>query len=160
MTTTSGAIISSCEKYRYFLYRCWDPLLPQLTFMMLNPSKADAFSNDPTIRKCIGFSTKNGYGGIRVLNLFAFRTTYPKELKAAGYPVGPDSEEIYAEKIRPSDHVVFAWGANARGLQRADEMRAYFRQRDIIPWVLHELADGTPAHPLMLPYTCKLRQWV
>ena len=40
---------------------------------MVNPSTADAETDDPTIRKVKGFSERAGYGHIIVGNLFAFR---------------------------------------------------------------------------------------
>lgn len=47
----SGATISECGKYRYRLWRVWDESLPTCCFVMLNPSKADATEDDPTIRQ-------------------------------------------------------------------------------------------------------------
>ena len=48
----SGATISTCEKYRYQLWRKWDEGKKCLVFIMLNPSTADAENNDPTITRC------------------------------------------------------------------------------------------------------------
>jgi hypothetical protein len=39
---------------------------------MLNPSTADAEVEDPTIRRCIGYSHAWGFAGIVVINLFVF----------------------------------------------------------------------------------------
>lgn len=75
-----GAIISECGKYRYQLWRIWDDTKPKVLFIMHNPSTADANEDDPTIRRCIGFAKRWGYGGIYVGNLFAFRATDPKDL--------------------------------------------------------------------------------
>jgi hypothetical protein len=36
-----GAIFSPCERYRYLLWRIWNPALPFWSFGMLNPSTAD-----------------------------------------------------------------------------------------------------------------------
>jgi len=54
------ATISPCGKYRYFLSREIGQELGVATFIMLNPSTADATKNDPTIRKCMGFARKWG----------------------------------------------------------------------------------------------------
>ena len=70
-STLNGAIISDCGKYRYQLWRKWDPSLPVVLFIMLNPSQADASEDDPTIRRCINYAKSWGYGGIYVGNLFA-----------------------------------------------------------------------------------------
>lgn len=41
--------------YRYALTRRWSDW-PPAVFIMLNPSTADAFVEDPTIRRCLGFA--------------------------------------------------------------------------------------------------------
>jgi hypothetical protein len=51
-----------------------------ICFIGLNPSTADAEVNDPTIRRCIGFAHDWGFGGLLMLNLFAFRATDPKRV--------------------------------------------------------------------------------
>ena len=74
--TPSGAVISQDQLYRYFLWRRWGTGRV-ITWLMLNPSTADANTNDATIRKCIGFAKRWGYDGIHVLNLFALRSRDP-----------------------------------------------------------------------------------
>jgi hypothetical protein len=59
---------------------------------MVNPSTADAETDDPTIRKVKGFSERAGYGHIIVGNLFAFRATDIKQLRTARDPNGPDND--------------------------------------------------------------------
>ncbi|HDR1569813.1 TPA: DUF1643 domain-containing protein, partial [Pasteurella multocida] len=71
----NNAIFSDCGTYRYVLWRIWDTLLPRITFIGLNPSTADESNDDPTIRRCINFAKKWGYGGIYMVNLFAYRST-------------------------------------------------------------------------------------
>lgn len=70
-----NAIISTCGRYRYSLERSTGGPGPVLCWLMLNPSTADATKDDPTIRKVIGFSGRNGYGAVIVVNLFAWRST-------------------------------------------------------------------------------------
>lgn len=84
-----GAHFSRCRRYRYALWRQWQAAGPMLMLIGLNPSTADAERNDPTIRRCIGFAHDWGFGGVWVLNLFAWRATLPADLKAAADPVGP-----------------------------------------------------------------------
>jgi len=76
-----GAIISECGKYRYQLWRIWNETKPLIMFVMHNPSTADADSDDPTIRRLIGFAQHWGYGGFYVGNQFPYRATNPKDLK-------------------------------------------------------------------------------
>jgi len=156
---SSGAVISSCADYRYLLWRTWDDTKQPLVYIMLNPSTADADQDDPTIRKCVGFARRLGFGGIQVLNLFAYRATDPTTLKRARYPVGPDNDAvIYARltalRLSEGGYVICAWGAHARGLVRARTIETNLALNKVQARALRLLPDGTPAHPLMLPYTC------
>ena len=74
-----GADISPCGKYRYSLWRDWDwqGFANRVMFVGLNPSTADATNDDPTIRRCVRFATDWGFGGLVMVNLFAYRATDP-----------------------------------------------------------------------------------
>lgn len=146
-----GALISECGLYRYRLFRHWDAMRPALVFVMLNPSVADGLVDDATVRKCIGFAHRLGYGSIEVINLFAFRATKPAALKSAGYPVGPDNDRNIIE-VCASRRVVCAWGSNARGLERASAVLQLLRRIGATPMALKLTPDGVPWHPLMLSY--------
>lgn len=162
----SSAIISPCERYRYHLVRTWDAAKPPMIFVMLNPSTADHMQDDPTIRKCIGFARKYNCGAVEVFNLFAYRATKPADLKAAGWDVGPRNDSIILTRLHAIKQrwgniaVVLAWGANARGRpQRAIEMVYKLQDNGYRLQCLKLLDDNTPAHPLMLPYSCDLQPY-
>lgn len=72
-----GGVLSEYQSYRYRLWRIWDQVKPKVMFIMLTPSTADADTDDPTIRRCIGFAKSSGFGGLYVGNLFAYRSTQP-----------------------------------------------------------------------------------
>lgn len=156
-----GAVISNCGAFRYRLWRYWDQPKGALVFIMLNPSTADADDDDPTIRKCMGFARHLGFGGIEIVNLFAYRATKPKELKAAGYLVGPENDRHILAVVEAHaslrDNVICAWGANARGLSRPGAVMSMLSSQGVRPRALHFTDDGIPAHPLMLPYACGLK---
>lgn len=81
-----AAAISPDGAYRYSLHREWRRSEDQprwVTFVMLNPSTADAVQDDPTIRRCIAFARALGGTGLAVANLYAFRATSPADLWAA-----------------------------------------------------------------------------
>ena len=59
-----GAIIDPTGCYRYLLWREWESNASRITFIMLNPSRADATVDDPTIRRCLGFAQDWGYGSL------------------------------------------------------------------------------------------------
>ncbi|MCU7816788.1 MAG: DUF1643 domain-containing protein [Candidatus Thiodiazotropha sp. (ex Rostrolucina anterorostrata)] len=83
-----GAVLSPDRDYRYSLWRIWQPDDPYALFIGLNPSTADEYENDPTIRRCIRFAKDWGFGGLYMANLFAIRATKPKIMKAHHAPIG------------------------------------------------------------------------
>jgi Protein of unknown function (DUF1643) len=89
---SSGAIFDLTNRYRYVLWRTWDRHAPVVTFVMLNPSAADAGNDDPTIRRCVAFARGWGFGGVLVVNLVGCRTAQPVALREASDPSGPDNE--------------------------------------------------------------------
>ena len=133
-----------------------------MVFVMLNPSTADAAHDDPTIRKCIGFAKRFGYGAIEVVNLFAYRATDPDDLKRANYPIGPDNDAHIRAVCRHVTQVVAAWGANVSGpipLHRAQEVKRLLDELYVQPVALATTKTGQPSHPLMLPYRCTMTPW-
>ena len=50
------ACISADDVYRYRLGRIWKPNAPACLFIMLNPSTADAYVDDATIRRCLDYA--------------------------------------------------------------------------------------------------------
>ncbi len=93
---SSRATFSHCKAYRYVLYKsASDTETPSVLWIMLNPSTADQNRDDPTVRKCQGFSRKWGFQAVTVVNLFAFRSTDPKGicLSVNSDPIGPDNRD-------------------------------------------------------------------
>src|SRR5262249_1429413 len=113
------AVISACGCFRYYLARRIAAGDRVATFIMLNPSTADAFVDDPTVRKCQGFARRWGCSLLRVVNLFAVRATNPVAIKAAADPVGPDNKAWVNAALGASvsgrdrvNTVVCAWGVH------------------------------------------------
>jgi len=112
--TVATAEISPCGRYRYRLDRAWvDEKVMRpgtCTFIMLNPSTADGTTDDPTIRRCVGFAKRWSYNHLVVVNLFAFRATDPATLLAASDPEGPDAMGHIWDACVVSGLIVCAWG--------------------------------------------------
>lgn len=157
-----GAIISGCGTYRYHLWRRWDTDLPTMIFVMLNPSKADAVDDDPTIRRCIGFAKRERCGGISVRNVFALRSTDPKALLTHPDPVGPDNYEhlIHARGCSLLTVMVAAWGKRVGGKRLRD---GYCNAAAACcinkAYCLGTTKDGDPRHPLYLPANAPLARF-
>jgi hypothetical protein len=156
----AGADLSECGRYRYRLWREVDPdNVRSCLFLMLNPSTADATVDDPTIRKCIGFCKRWGYGRLFVVNLFAFRSTSPAGLLGIENPSGPDNDAYLEAELACAHRVVFAWGSHheIRHLveRRMFEVRRIFDRHPVLgdkTVTFGRCKDGNPRHPLMLPY--------
>jgi hypothetical protein len=146
----SDATLSPCGTWRYRLTRSWDADLPQVCWVMLNPSTADAEQDDPTIRRCIGFSQTWGYGGLVVVNLYALRATDPRELAAHPDPVGPDNAEHLVVAAEVSALVVCAWGAHSMARRREQIAAELLGCGSTPKCCLGVTRAGSPRHPLYL----------
>lgn len=144
-----GAIISDCGLYRYLLWRVWDTTKPIALWIMLNPSTADAEADDPTIRRCIGFARQWGMGGIRVANLYPFRSTKPADLWKAAVPEGYDNLTYIQRAVDPTGIVVAAWGAHGKE-NRVRGVRNLFAGLGLPLHALKMTKDGAPGHPLYI----------
>ncbi|MGH2626189.1 MAG: DUF1643 domain-containing protein [Anaerolineales bacterium] len=141
-----GATFDGTGVYRYHLWREWDQGLPVVTFVMLNPSTADAEQDDPTIRRCTAFARNWGYGRLEVVNLFAYRAASPRELFAARDPVGPENRRWVSGSVE-GNRVVVAWGNHGRGLRSPVWEGLSGRGRACLGLT----ALGEPRHPLYVP---------
>lgn len=160
---STTAEISPDGLYRYWLERHWGGCnTGHATFVMLNPSTADATSDDPTIRRCMGFARAWGLDGITVVNLYALRSTDPKGLWMADDPVGPSNDgwlEVAAHiAARQNAPTVAAWGASARA-DRVALVEATFQLFGAPLQSLGTTKAGQPRHPLYLPGTAQLQPW-
>lgn len=159
------AVISECGRYRYRLYRSWADG-PFVVFLMFNPSTADATTDDPTIRKCIGFAQRCGYPGLTVVNLFALRSTDPRAVSKALYAdaVGPENDEAILTACATASEVIAAWGCGQHMKRHRDRAAKVLKLiRETYPALevrcLGRSADGSPRHPLMLAYSTELQQF-
>lgn len=141
------AELSECGEYRYRLSRIWDERKKPLTFIMLNPSTADAEVDDPTIRRCMGFAEREQAGGIIVVNLYGFRATRPFDLFQATDPIGPGNDRALKRAARQAKSIVCAWGAHAPP-NRVAYVRALLDQHRLS--CLGTTKHGAPKHPLYL----------
>ena len=175
---TLDAVISDDGLYRYYLERRLPPL-PEyetelgfgvhgwLCFVMLNPSTADHTVDDPTIRKCKGFAYRLGFRGIRVVNLYAFRTSSPVVLTKAHHAgtdiVGPDADRWIRHAFDNSSSVAVAWGQKGPRPERIGRIVAIATEMKID---LHSIGVnsardtmGQPKHPLMTAYKTPMTRW-
>lgn len=162
-----ATIFSDDRTRRYRLERSWSPGFGQshalVGFVMLNPSKADEHSDDPTVRKCIGFAKRWGYTGIVVTNLIPVISTDPSRLPYWG-GLYMDNAPFITEALRECPATVVAWGSVPKHIRRNVALAEHI-------WHFNELAGdrelfcigttkgGNPLHPGRAAYTNAMEKW-
>jgi len=155
----SEAVYSDCQAYRYLLTRTWDPAGRKALFVMLNPSTATEVQNDPTVERCERRARALGFGAFRVTNIFAFRATDPRVMRAAADPVGPANDAAIGDSLPWADTILCAWGAHGAHLDRGPAVERLLRA---CGRPLHHLGltrEGHPRHPLYIGYAHQPEPW-
>lgn len=152
----SGITIDYSGKFRYVLYRVWDETKETILWFLLNPSTADESVLDPTLTRCRTFSMMWGYGGFRVINVFAYRATKPKDLRRfkEEYIIGGENNATISKECLITSKIIVGWGNNiCRYKSRLEELDEL-----LCPFELYSLGvtkTGQPSHPLYLRGDCK-----
>jgi hypothetical protein len=152
--TISDARFSPCRTWRYTLTRQFGPG-PTCMFCCLNPSTADEVKNDPTVRRCIGYARKWGFGSYVMTNIFGYRSTDPKGLLAVDDPVGPDNDVAIRRVAGWSSLVVAAWGVHGALNGRGEQVMKMLHEIGVAVFCLGTTKAGHPRHPLYLPKNVK-----
>jgi hypothetical protein len=156
----SVAVYSDCERYRYLLTRTWDPAGRKALFVMLNPSTATERQNDPTVERCERRARALGFGAFRVTNIFAWRDTDPRLMRAAADPVGPANDESIRDSALWADMIIAAWGTHGAHLGRGRAVETLLRETPCPLHVLGLTQAGHPQHPLYIAYDRQPVAWV
>lgn len=144
--------------HRLILSREWIGTGGTVNWIMLNPSTADDTFDDPTIRKCIGFSKRWGFSRMTVTNLFTFRATSPADLKelirndyarAVGYADGQ-----LLQHAKGATKVIAAWGIHGNVAGRAEDVMTRVLPETPL-YCIGFTKAGFPLHPCMTAYTEK-----
>ena len=147
--------------YRYVLERIGigSSLFPargvgsRILWVMLNPSTADDHHDDATIRRIIGFSRRDGFDNLAVVNLFAIRSTDPRRLRhyeVRHLIVGPENDRTIVREAARADRIVVAWGAHGRFLDRDQAVLRLLAAHDVYCLGVSK-HRGVPLHPVRLP---------
>jgi hypothetical protein len=131
--------------HRYLLTRRWGDGDP-MTVIGLNPSKANAFIDDPTIVRVVKLARREGCGWLRMLNIYGLKSTDPDVLRGHPDPVGPCGDlilEMFATGL-----VVAAWGAGGTPNGRGREVGRRLAASGTRLLCLGTTRDGQPRHPL------------
>lgn len=155
-----AAIISDDGVYRYCAGRQWDTGLPFVSWIMLNPSTADAEVDDPTVRRCVEFSKRWGFGTLNIANLYALRATEPSKLRTyTGDPVGPRNDECIAQVCAAGSVIILAWGTGSYSGGRVAAVWEIIKALPVAKLCLGVTKDGSPRHPLYVRGDTRLSHW-
>ena len=156
----STATYSDDERYRYVLTRTWDAAGARAHFVMLNPSTATEYQNDPTVERCERRARALGFGAFRVTNIFAYRATDPRDMRLQADPVGgPANDAAIREAALWARLTVCAWGTHGAHLGRGAAVEALLRATGRPLATLGLSKDGHPKHPLYIAYTVEPSPW-
>lgn len=155
----SVAVYSDCEQFRYTLTRTWGDQGGHVLFVMLNPSTATEIQNDPTVERCERRARTLGFGGFTVCNIFAYRATDPRNMRAAADPVGPENDAAILAAAQASDRIVCGWGTHGAHQNRGPAMEQVLRAQDKPLYHLGLSKAGHPKHPLYIAYATQPMLW-
>lgn len=156
----SVAVYSDCEFYRYDLTRIWDASGQKALFVMLNPSTATEFQNDPTVERCERRARALGFGGFVVTNIFAYRATDPQVMRRQPDPVGPGNDSAILAAAETADQIICGWGSHGAHLDRALQVTSLLRRRARPLFHLGLTLAGQPKHPLYISYSVRPTLWL
>lgn len=145
----SGAMFSEDNTRRMFLWRHWNTVRKTALVIGLNPSTANASSNDPTIDRLIKTLNKLGYGGLRMVNLFSVISSNPEILLDPKHHETEDADMglIFGNAICCQE-IVFAWGGFKQAGHRAQRVIDFFADGKCFGKNL----NGSPWHPQAMMY--------
>lgn len=126
---------------------------------MLNPSTATELQNDPTVERCERRARALGFGGFKVTNIFAWRDSDPRKMRAAKAPIGSENDAAIQEACAWADQVIAAWGTHGAYLNRGAQVVELLRQSGKPILHLGLSKQGHPKHPLYIAYAQQPEIW-
>jgi hypothetical protein len=166
LSLAKGAIFSEDRKYRYALWRVWNPSKSLLMTIGLNPSVASEIKDDPTITRLQVRAYKEGYGGFLMANLYAYVSTDPKALLSIptdpkvllnnGDAIGEFTDYYLKQMVMLSERQLCGWGSFKPVIYRASEVYKMLNN----PYCLGINADGNPKHPLYISYDTPMVKYI
>ncbi len=156
-------MFSRCGRYRWWLWRDWDPGRPRLLFIGLNPSRADGRYDDPTLRRLCRYARRWGFGGLEVLNLFAWVAPEPLLMRRASEPVGRENERWILRgltELPPRAVLWLGWGNGGAWQSRDRWLLRQLEERRCPAFALGRTAKGQPRHPLYCSAAMTLQPFV
>lgn len=106
----------------------------------------------------MGYGVDWGFDLLEAVNLFAWRSTEPKNLRLASDPIGPDNNYWLLRAIGNADLVMCGWGSAPIAAKRAADIFDTFGR--LFPLnCLGVTQSGMPLHPLYQPKSARPVPW-
>lgn len=150
-TIKSKAILSDCKNYRYLLKKEWHKDKKGAVVLMLNPSKADSLKLDKTVMNVMNYLIEKDYGSMTIVNLYAYMTTYPKELKNRDKSMEKANDEFIKNAASQGDTVIVAWTKNDHINRKRDVEKLLMPYRTKLKCFQDE-SGKKPRHPRDLSF--------
>lgn len=148
------AAFDDTRTYRYALWRVITPVRRRPSYAMfigLNPSTADEVTDDPTIRRCVGYARRWGFNALCMTNIFALRSTDPGALYGPINPIGEANDWWLSTLARKAGIIVCAWGVHGKHMGRGHIVATQLIKQGHSLSCLSITNGGHPGHPLYLP---------
>lgn len=140
------------QRYRYLLWRSWEPRDEQLTFILCNPSHAGGLkhgrlTSDSTVDRLVEIAQARGAGGFTLVNLVAH--IEPDLAKAGRIGLeGPDNRRYLEFALGLAGTLVVGWGARPQFRAQSRWLLERLGKRPLFCVGINPGPPRTPMHPL------------
>lgn len=143
------AIFSLDNKERYFLSREFKKEGRNISFLMLNPSTADAGKLDPTVTRCMEYGKNWGFDRVCIVNIYPIIGSDPMILiKKKG---DRELNRLFIEySLKFSEKIICAWGSHREVNFEKENLSDILFNNNKKLYSLGYNYDGNPKHPLYL----------
>lgn len=149
--------------HRYWLSWIFDPAKPLLFALMLNPSTATHEKLDPTVKGMLRRALEWGYGGLVVVNVYAYRATKPTDMpKPIRLAIGKWNDAYIRHAMLMSKRgglLVCGWGGHKEATIRGKLLAAKAALLGVKLKALWINGDGSPKHPLYISFAERPKDW-
>lgn len=156
------SVFSDDGRCRFSYTKTWEAAKPKALFILMNPSKGTALKLDNTIVNITNYCVGGGYGSFRIVNLFPYMATDPKEL-IGNYEAGfEENMQTISESLSSCDRIFIAWGTEKKYVRRKREIERLFVESELASekiWCWYD-AEEYPKHLRILPDRWDLKPYV
>lgn len=151
----STAVMADNSKYRYRLTRVWDKKREVVGVIMLNPSKANSLKTDNTIMNLTNYLIEKGYGGVDIVNMYAYMCPDPDNLKYRDQLYESLNDNFIVQVAEDRDSFIIAWGLNDY-VRRKREIETLLLPHILKLKCFKDFQGKSPRHPLRISEDWKL----